>query len=899
MARRRCHWILITLLVMAAAIPPQALAQLAPPTSGGITALEEALRPLGVYKRLLIIGAHPDDEDTELLTIAVRKYGAAAAYLSLNRGEGGQNLIGPELGEGLGLIRTEELLAARRIDGARQFFTRAYDFGYSKSVEDTWHHWPQDSILKDVVRIVRRFRPQVIVSVFSGTPADGHGQHQAAGWAAHEAFRVAGDSTVFPELLAEEGLRPWSPVKLYLSARFTPRDATLRISGGELDPVVGQSYHQIALRSRSQHRSQDMGRLESVGPSEVRVTLVEDRSGTDRGGDGLFAGTRFLDMLSGTGGDQRELRLLLAKYVARIAHAKNVPRPDSLGALGDSLVLAWYDLVSLMDRLASASTGSMGMLMSPVLHDQSQHLAEAIRVSRGVVFDVYTDRGHSTPGDSLRLTMLGWNTSATPAGLLMWLQQRVGVVPGGPGTSDGTAVGPGEVDTVMVELVPDRLAVNPYFLQAPRDGALYRWLAPPGVADGGLFSVYGLPFGPAPVRGAFTMLLEGGSLTFHQEASYRYLDQASGEIRRPVVVLPRLDVVLEPRNTVLQVGGEPRHFTITLTNNAASAMTGEVRPEVPSGWPRVNPQAFRLEPGSRAAFSFSVALPDDLESGTFNIGAVARSADGAEYRLGVVTVDYPHIHARTFSRDAISTVRLAPLEIPDLAMVGYIRGAADRVPEALWDVGLPLTIIDDATLARGDLGQFDAIVIGSRAYEINETLVRYNDRLLNYASAGGLLLVQYQQYQFFDAGYAPFPLSVGGRPLVTDGRTSKGSRPAAGRRWNTHDRVADETAAVSVLDPDHPMVAGPNTLTDADWDDWVQERGLYFARSWDKAYQAVLEMHDPGEGPLEGSVLVADIGDGRYIYTGISFFRQLPAGVPGAYRLFMNMLAMSKRKGVS
>ena len=215
------------------------------------------------------------------------------------------------------------------------------------------------------------------------------------------------------------------------------------------------------------------------------------------------------------------------------------------------------------------------------------------------------------------------------------------------------------------------------------------------------------------------MLLEGGSLTFHQEASYRYLDQAFGEIRRPVVVLPRLDVVLEPRNTVLQVGGEPRHFTITLTNNAASAMTGEVRPEVPSGWPRVNPQAFRLEPGSRAAFSFSVALPNDLESGTFNIGAVARSADGAEYRLGVVTVDYPHIHARTFSRDAISTVRLAPPEIPDLAMVGYIRGAADRLPEALWVVGLPLTILDEAPPARGDLALFGALGIARRAYEVN------------------------------------------------------------------------------------------------------------------------------------------------------------------------------------
>ncbi len=701
---------------------------------------------------------------------------------------------------------------------------------------------------------------------------------------------------MFPELFAEEGLRPWSPIKLYRSARFNRRSATLRISGGDLDPVVGQSYHQIAMRSRSQHRSQDMGRLQGMGPSEIRLTLAEDRSGKDPGGDGLFAGviTEFSAVISGVGGDQQTLQRLPAGYVDRVANAKAVPRPDSLEALGDTLALAWSDLMALMDAVVSASDGAIGTLVPPVLHDQSRHLAEAIRVSRGAVFDVYVDQSHSVPGESLALTMLSWNTSAKPAGLTMWPQQRVGMLSQGR-TGGGSVVGSGEVDTVGVELIPDRLAINPYFLEAPRDGAMYRWLAPEGVVDRGLFSVYGLPFGPAPVRAAFTMLLDSGSLTFHREASYRYRDQASGEIRRPVVVLPRLDVILEPRNTVLQVGGEPRQFTVTVTNNAGSVATGEVEPEVPSGWPRANSQPFRLEPGSRVAFTFSIAVPDELEAGTFRIGAVARSDDGIEYRLGVVTVDYPHIHARTFSRDAVSTVKLAQLEVPDFTMVGYIRGAADRVPEALWDLGLPLTIIDDAMLADGDLGRFDVIVVGSRAYEINETLVRYNDRVLDYARAGGLLLVQYQQYQFFDGGYAPFPMSVGGRPLVADGQTSTGARP--GR--NTHDRVADETAAVRVLDADHPVVAQPNALTDADWDDWVQERGLYFARSWDTAYQPVLEMHDPGDGPLEGSVLVADVGDGRYIYTGISFFRQLPAGVPGAYRLFMNMLAMSKRKGVS
>ncbi|MGH7580922.1 MAG: PIG-L family deacetylase, partial [Gemmatimonadales bacterium] len=263
-------------------------AQLEPPGTGGVVALDQELRMLGHYRRVLMIGAHPDDEDTDLLTLLVRGMGAEAAYLSLNRGEGGQNLIGPELGEALGLIRTEELLAARRLDGARQYFTRAYDFGYSKTIEETWEQWARDTVLKDVVRIVRRFRPQIIVSVFSGEPKDGHGQHQAAGWVAREAFAAAGDSTRFTELAREEGIRPWTPLKLYRSTWYDTTATTLVLDAGVLDRAVGKSYHQIAMAGRSLHRSQDMGRLQGIGPSPVRLALLEDR--TAEGSDGLFDG---------------------------------------------------------------------------------------------------------------------------------------------------------------------------------------------------------------------------------------------------------------------------------------------------------------------------------------------------------------------------------------------------------------------------------------------------------------------------------------------------------------------------------------------------------------------------------------------------------------------------------
>src|SRR5258705_2181224 len=283
---------LLSCLVVSALAVSQAAAQqggvLEPPSTGGLPVLLQELRMLGHHKRVLMIGAHPDDEDTQFLVLLTRREGAEAAYLSLTRGEGGQNLIGTELGPALGILRTEELLSARRVDGAQQFFSRAYDFGFSKTLDDTWAHWPKDSVLKDVVRIVRRFRPQIIVSVFSGTPRDGHGQHQAAGWAAREAFQAAGDATRFPELAREEGLAPWMPQKLYRSTWFDTTATTLVLDGGGLDRAAGLSYHQIAMAGRSLHRSQDMGRIQGLGPSRVRLALIEDRTGRDAGT--LFSG---------------------------------------------------------------------------------------------------------------------------------------------------------------------------------------------------------------------------------------------------------------------------------------------------------------------------------------------------------------------------------------------------------------------------------------------------------------------------------------------------------------------------------------------------------------------------------------------------------------------------------
>ncbi len=833
---------------------------------------------LGHYKRVLMIGAHPDDEDTELLTVLVRSMGAEAAYLSLNRGEGGQNLIGPELGEALGILRTEELLAARRLDGARQFFTRAYDFGYSKSLEETWRHWPRDSILKDVVRVVRRFRPQVIVSVFSGTSRDGHGQHQAAGWSAREAFDAAGDSARFPGLSAE-GLTPWSPRKLYQSTRFDTLATTLVLEGGVLDSAVGQSYHQIAMAGRSLHRSQDMGMLQRIGPSKVRLRLVEDRTGGSRGGlwDGIDT------TLAGMAAAAVPLGRVVSRAVwdsvaAGVAAAKVRGEPTAL--------------VDALDRFARALAGggagpvSVGR-PSPEQWDQVSRIERALRLTSGVLCDAVADDDRVVPGQKVVVSATCWNPGDRPIAIPLVVVRSSASRSRLMQSAAGATVSPGGVATWTLELDTPYAAAptQPYYLARPRDGDLYTW--PDGVPE-----LQGAPFGE-PV-----LMAEFGNMVEPREVAFRYRDQALGERRRPVTVVPRVDVKLDPDTVVWSLPpAASKRFTVTLHHGARDLTAGEVRLELPAGWPGVTPQRFQLDrEDEEIVFDFEVRPPASLEPGAVEVRAVAADASGRTYDAGVFTVDYPHVRPRAYVGPAVAAVRVAPLALPRLARVGYVRGAADRVPEALRGVGVPVELLGGRALERGDFARYDAIVVGPRAYETEPALGRQNARLLDYVRKGGLLIVQYQQHDFFCQGYAPYPLSVGGRPLVLEdagrGGTARASPPVS------HDRVTDERASVKAVGRGHAVLRTPNVIGASDWAGWVQERGLYFARTWDPAYVPVIETHDEGETPLEGGLLVAREGKGTYVYTGLSFFRQLPAGVPGAYRLFANLLALSRVSGL-
>ena len=797
----------IAALVALGSVGPLA-AQLEPPSTGGTAALAQARRMLGHEKRVLVIGAHPDDEDTELLTVLVRSMGAETGYLALNRGEGGQNLIGPELGEALGILRSEELLAARRLDGARQYFTRAYDFGFSKSLDDTWAHWPRDSVLKDVVRTVRRFRPQIVVAIFSGTPRDGHGQHQASGWAAREAFRVAGDSTRFPELAGEEGLAPWTPLKLYRSSRYDTAGTTLVLNGGLLDEAVGRTFHQIAMESRSRHQSQDMGQLQEIGPSPVPLQLEQDRTGRGRGG--FFAGIDTTDA-----------------------------------------------------ALARMPAGA------PEVADRRRREFDARAAASGLLVDAVADRAHVIAGQTIAVSVRAASGRAGDPAVTVVARaippSAWGAASAPSCTIDVSAGGAGRCELRVVVPASADLTV-PYYLRQPRQGAMYRWNGAPREALGAPFQ--------RPLSVVFDVR-RGDSTLFEvaREVAFREKDQARGELRRPVDVVPRLDVKLD-RDTLLLSTDAPRaqRIVATVGNAGGDSAVGRVRLELPTGWAAVAPQPFVLAAGAgRESFAFDVRPPAGLAPGRYEIRAVAESG-GERFADGIWVVDHPHVRPRGYRREAAVSVVAAPVALPRLTRVGYVRGAADRVPEALASIGVPVELLDAAALERGDFSRYDAIVVGPRAYETDPALVEHNGRLLAYARGGGLVIVQYQQYQFVTGRFAPFPLTIA----------------------SPHDRVADERAPVTAIAPGHAALSAPNALGPADWGGWVQERGLYFARTWDPAYVPVIESADPGSAPLRGGLLIAPVGRGTFVYTGIAFFRQLPAGVPGAFRLFANLLALPR-----
>ena len=793
----------------------------------GAAALGLALRRLGPTQRVLMIGAHPDDENTALLAELALGRGADVAYLSLTRGEGGQNLIGGELEEGLGLIRTEELLAARRLDGAVQFFTRAYDYGFSRSAEEAFLHWPHDSILSDVVAVVRAWKPDVIISQFTGTSRDGHGQHQASGILAREAFSVAADGSRFEGQIAA-GLAPHTTERFYQSWYRTPedRDDLIPLETGALDPLLGRSRFQIAMASRSRHRSQDMGRAESMGPQQYTLSAVAP--GPELTASDVFEG------LDATLADRAETHALRA-HVGLVAKAREIFTPFRAGEIVDELTAA----VATLDAAYAATSDPR--LRFHIAAERAD-AARAALLAMGVQLDVTASRRTVSPGDTITLEFSLWNGGADT---LPVLRLEPDLPEGWWAESDDariTAIAPGQVArrTFRVHLPHDAPVDVPYFLAQPRPAGSEMYVWPDD------YAVRGRAFERPLLRGSAVV---GSWLPIEDAAEFVEVDPARGELREPVLVLPAAALDIEPDVVVVPLGRDGRAL---------------VEPVIRSSLIVRNP----AREGMRVSHD---PLPDRFAPGDIVLRASARDSIGAAVP-GYTIIDYPHIRPRLVPEPSDVVVRAFPIEVPRGITIGYIPGSGDESPAAISALGLRVDTLHATGIATADLDRYDVILAGARAYEVAPELAApaTRARLERYVRDGGAFIVQYNKYEFADDGMALLPLTM--------------ARP--------HDRVTDETAPVALLEPSHPILSQPNRIEAADFEGWVQERGLYFAHTWDDAYTPLLEMADPGMEPLRGGLLAARLGEGWYVYTGVALFRQLPAGVPGAYRLLANLLAL-------
>ena len=864
------------------------------PDGKGTATLAQAVLRLPVVASLLHTGAHPDDENSALVAYVSRGLHARTAYLSLNRGEGGQNLIGPELYDAIGVIRTEELLSARRFDGAEQFFTRAYDFGFSKSAEETLEYWNGDEmLLSDVVRVIRRFRPDVIVSVFADSPRDGHGHHQASGRITREAFYAAADPDRFPEHL-RDGLRPWQARKLYINntrASFDSIDS-LVVDVGSYSPVLDRSYRELGLAGRSMHRSQDMGTLQPKGPAFTGIKLVARAGMTEPDGDGhLFDGldTTFMRLHAMAGpeaGRIPDYAARLRRLDALAREAVDAYRPLDPPALLDPVLEGLRTIRALREDLNQSTLPRDALADVRFLLDQKEEdFAGVVVLALGMAFEVFASDDRVVPGDPLGVNLALLNRSTRSVRVT-----RLGLdVPKGwTATSDPVPAGPAGSAEQTEQTGPARLAADIGYNESVE--RIWRVSVPP---DARLTRPYwhrrslnerrveveetawiGLPWSPQPVVGRAGFAVDGVDIEILQPTQYRFADRAFGEIRRELQVVPALSVTLDPQVVVAQSGRErPLSFSVSVLSNVNGLIEGGLSLEAPDGWavsPSDVPLSFSRR-GQTATYRYTVTPARDAPVGAHAVRAVAAAA-GNDYRAGYEVIAYPHIEPRHLYRETVSTVQVARVELPDDLSVGYIMGTGDQVPVTLEQMGVRVQLLTREDLATADLGAFDLIIAGIRAYEVRPDLVAVNRRLLDYVEAGGVYIVQYNKYAFNRAQYGPYPYWI--------------NRP--------HDRVTREDAPVEILVPDHPVFNRPNRITDADFEGWVQERGLYFLGEWDPRYTPLMASQDPGEPPRGGGLVEARYGKGRYIYTGYAWFRQLPAGVPGAVRLFANLVSLAK-----
>jgi LmbE family N-acetylglucosaminyl deacetylase len=861
---------------------PEPLAQ-----DGGAAGTWQKLLKLQTTASAMHTTAHPDDEHGGMLTQLSRGLGARVSLLTLTRGESGDNAIGPELFDAVGLIRTEELLAAGRYYGLdHQYFTTAIDYGFSKRLEEALVKWGRENVLRDMVRVIRVDRPFVLIARFQGNARDGHGNHEAAGILTQEAFRAAGDPSRFPEQVGE-GLRPWQPLKLYMGGVREAEDWSLRIDPGEYSAWLGESYQTFARLGLAFQRSQNGGRVNTEAPSAgyykrlataADVRLKPDTTGTTNPASVVsgFSRTKETGFFEG-----------IDTSIPGIFSAIRRPAPPSAASLLSAIdvevraAVAAFTMqnpsasVPALTRGLAATRKAIGALRAEpdaafILQVKEQQFMEAINTALGIDFQAIAEvAGPIVPGQHVAVDVSLTDRGSVPldeihvglAGPSSWGPPSVTLNNSKPGVNGGTRYS-------FSLTVPDGApATRPYFERATiveprytlRDASQFgRPSAGPDVVARAHYEVAGVP------------------VEIHTTVRRREPHLPYGEELRELMVVPAVAVNVTSRVAIVPTAASPARrqvdVRVELLNNQEKGSSGELTLRLPPGWtstPAAAPFTF-ARAGERTAFRFSVAMPSP-ESRDYRIEALATVA-GRSYTEGYDVIEHRDLETRYLYRPASTLVRGVDVAIAPGLKVGYVMGIGDEVPAGIAQVGASVTLLSEQDLAAGDLRQYDAIVTGTRAYAVREDLKTYNRHLLDYVQQGGNLIVLYNTQEFVPNAYAPFPAQLPARA----------------------EEVSEEDSPVEILAPSHPLFTRPNRITKADFDGWVEQRGSKFFTEWDAAYTPMISTHDQGQAPQRGGWVTATYGKGHYTYFAYAFHRQLPYGVPGAYRLLANLLSLGK-----
>ncbi|HXE81210.1 MAG TPA: PIG-L family deacetylase, partial [Vicinamibacterales bacterium] len=872
----RTRLALISALALSAVL---SAAGTAPTENRGHTGLALMLRKLATTGTVMFATAHPDDEHNPLIARLAHGDGLRVVVATATRGSGGQNEIGPELFQALGVLRTEELLSTHRYDGADQLFARAVDFGYSFSVEECFEKWGRREIVGDYVRLIRQTRPDVIITM--RPDGGGGGQaHQAIARLASEAAELSADPSAYPEY-ASLGLRPWRPARVFRLARYGfPGEPQRPVEGPAVtvqtdvyDSILGRTYAEVGSEARSMHKSQGFGQLLAL-PGTPPVVLVRAdaeqgsgpaklasvHEGLDLSLEGLavrFAGARPPAELT------RGLRTIAA-HVAEASQALNAGGPAAAAAPLAAGLGTVRDLRLRLDAMSLDESAAAEIDFR--LARTERKFESALLLAQGLRLEALADDGVVTPGQPMTLTLIAANRGAAPIDVtsIEFLGVDIDRSECRPGALAASGVMRCEASA---RIAADARVTEPYWRRVP-DAERYEF--DPDVP-------FGVPFRPTPFEARLSLRIAGQPIVTSIPVEYRYEGNIfSGEKRMELHVVPAITTSISP-GIVVSSGGDAsveRKVRVTVQRNGPGPSDATVRLALPDGWSS-EPASERVQltrADEAVTVQFALRPGTSARTGRYTVRAVVE-ADGHEFGRGFHVIEYPHTRRRHLFEEAVTTVQVLDVTVPEGLEVGYIMGVGDQVPPAIEQIGARVTMLGPDDLAWGDLSRFDAIVTGVRAYERRQDLRAYNHRLLQYATEGGTVLVQYNKFEFNQAQYGPYPAKVSAA------------------------RVADEHSPVVVLEPEHPVFTRPNPITEEAWKGWTQERGLYFLGDRDPRYVDLVELSDPFEnnpGPKRGALVEARVGRGRWIYVGLGLWRQLPAGTEGAYRLLANLISLRR-----